>query len=274
MYLRWPPPPTHTHTHTLLLKKKSESVFLRYISWILLWDFGYLKSYNITVNGLSCSLQIDNHGNSFLLKEEASLNVPAIAAAHVIKRYTAQASDEISIEVLRPVHFSPLLIYFFLKQDFEIGYMKASSFFKDPFSELQRKFQSLSEDLVPSLSSLFFTSCPYSAHACTTCLVLGHCFVLSALPPPPLPPPSCLFLSPLPICCSIYSDTFWAREWGDPILKHIEAPFLSLFLFVSLFLSFFLSLSLSVFLSVTLCKHVTSFFKLIYLFSFNHMVRP
>lgn len=43
--------------------------------------------------------QIDNHGNRFLLKEEASLNVPAIAAAHVIKRYTAQASDEISIEV-------------------------------------------------------------------------------------------------------------------------------------------------------------------------------
>ncbi|XP_046689926.1 rho GTPase-activating protein 33 isoform X1 [Silurus meridionalis] len=44
-------------------------------------------------------MEIDNHGNRFLLKEEASLNVPAIAAAHVIKRYTAQASDEISIEV-------------------------------------------------------------------------------------------------------------------------------------------------------------------------------
>ncbi|KAG2470485.1 RHG32 protein, partial [Polypterus senegalus] len=43
--------------------------------------------------------EIDNRGNRFLLKEEASLNVPAIAAAHVIKRYTAQASDELSIEV-------------------------------------------------------------------------------------------------------------------------------------------------------------------------------
>ena len=43
--------------------------------------------------------QIDNRGNRFLLKEEASLNVPAIAAARVVKRYTAQASDEISIEV-------------------------------------------------------------------------------------------------------------------------------------------------------------------------------
>lgn len=82
----------------------------------------------------SCSLQIDNHGNRFLLKEEASLNVPGIAAAHVIKRYTAQASDEISIGVLGPLTFSPLLIYFLLKQDFEIGHIKASSFFKVPFS--------------------------------------------------------------------------------------------------------------------------------------------
>uniref|UniRef100_A0A671MMG7 Rho GTPase-activating protein 33-like n=1 Tax=Sinocyclocheilus anshuiensis TaxID=1608454 RepID=A0A671MMG7_9TELE len=69
-------------THTLFCKKKMAE-----------------SSCNITANGFSCSLQIDNHGNRFLLKEEASLNVPAIAAAHVIKRYTAQASDEISIEV-------------------------------------------------------------------------------------------------------------------------------------------------------------------------------
>uniref|UniRef100_A0A4W5L3V2 Rho GTPase activating protein 33 n=1 Tax=Hucho hucho TaxID=62062 RepID=A0A4W5L3V2_9TELE len=58
----------------------------------------------IVDNKLNCGpvltwMEIDNRGNRFLLKEEASLNVPAIAAAHVIKRYTAQASDEISIEV-------------------------------------------------------------------------------------------------------------------------------------------------------------------------------
>uniref|UniRef100_A0A8C5B3G0 Rho GTPase activating protein 33 n=1 Tax=Gadus morhua TaxID=8049 RepID=A0A8C5B3G0_GADMO len=55
-------------------------------------------------NKLNCGpvlswMEIDNRGNRFLLKEEASLNVPAIAAARVVKRYTAQASDEISIEV-------------------------------------------------------------------------------------------------------------------------------------------------------------------------------
>lgn len=43
--------------------------------------------------------QIDNHGNRLLVNEEASINVPAIAAAHVVKRYTAQASDELSFEV-------------------------------------------------------------------------------------------------------------------------------------------------------------------------------
>ncbi|XP_041081696.1 rho GTPase-activating protein 33-like isoform X3 [Polyodon spathula] len=58
----------------------------------------------IVDNKLNCGpvlswMEIDNRGNHFLLKEEASLNVPAIGAAHVTKRYTAQASDEISIEV-------------------------------------------------------------------------------------------------------------------------------------------------------------------------------
>ncbi|XP_026139274.1 rho GTPase-activating protein 33-like isoform X3 [Carassius auratus] len=65
----------------------------------------YLNRLSMIVdNKLNCGpvltwMEIDNHGNRFMLKEEASLNVPAIAAAHVIKRYTAQASDEISIEV-------------------------------------------------------------------------------------------------------------------------------------------------------------------------------
>lgn len=43
--------------------------------------------------------QLDNHGRRLLLSEEASLNIPAVAAAHVVKRYTAQAPDELSFEV-------------------------------------------------------------------------------------------------------------------------------------------------------------------------------
>lgn len=47
-----------------------------------------------------CSLfQIDNKGNHLLVHEESSINIPAIAAAHVIKRYIAQAPDELSFEV-------------------------------------------------------------------------------------------------------------------------------------------------------------------------------
>ncbi|XP_030069238.1 rho GTPase-activating protein 33 [Microcaecilia unicolor] len=48
---------------------------------------------------LSVPLLIDNHGNRLLVNEEASINVPAIAAAQVIKRYTSQACDELSFEV-------------------------------------------------------------------------------------------------------------------------------------------------------------------------------
>ncbi|XP_032105373.1 rho GTPase-activating protein 33 isoform X3 [Sapajus apella] len=44
-------------------------------------------------------MELDNHGRRLLLSEEASLNIPAVAAAHVIKRYTAQAPDELSFEV-------------------------------------------------------------------------------------------------------------------------------------------------------------------------------
>lgn len=45
------------------------------------------------------AFQLDNHGNHMLLTDESPINVPGIAAAHVIKRYTAQAADEISLEV-------------------------------------------------------------------------------------------------------------------------------------------------------------------------------
>lgn len=47
--------------------------------------------------------QIDNKGNHLLVHEESSINVPAIAAAHVIKRYIAQAADELSFEVNKSI---------------------------------------------------------------------------------------------------------------------------------------------------------------------------
>lgn len=60
-----------------------------------------------------CPPQVDNKGNHLLVHEESSINVPAIAAAHVIKRYIAQASDELSFEVTHPrlgFHCRPTLV--------------------------------------------------------------------------------------------------------------------------------------------------------------------
>ncbi|XP_033641112.1 rho GTPase-activating protein 32-like isoform X4 [Asterias rubens] len=44
-------------------------------------------------------LKLDNHGNHVVASEESAINIPAVAAAHVTKRYMAQAPDEISLEV-------------------------------------------------------------------------------------------------------------------------------------------------------------------------------
>ncbi|XP_077578974.1 uncharacterized protein arhgap32a isoform X1 [Stigmatopora nigra] len=65
----------------------------------------YLSRFSVIAdNKINCGpvltwMEIDNKGNHLLVSEEASINVPAIAAAHVTKRYTAQASDELTFEV-------------------------------------------------------------------------------------------------------------------------------------------------------------------------------
>ncbi|KAJ7995519.1 hypothetical protein DPEC_G00245420 [Dallia pectoralis] len=58
----------------------------------------------IADNKINCGpvltwMEIDNKGNHLMVAEESSINVPAIAAAHVIKRYIAQATDELTFEV-------------------------------------------------------------------------------------------------------------------------------------------------------------------------------
>lgn len=62
-------------------------------TWIISEDEG------CSLNIIHLFLQVDNKGNHLLVHEESSINVPAIAAAHVIKRYIAQAADELSFEV-------------------------------------------------------------------------------------------------------------------------------------------------------------------------------
>ncbi|XP_028320304.1 rho GTPase-activating protein 32 isoform X2 [Gouania willdenowi] len=65
----------------------------------------YLSRFSaIADNKINCGpvltwMEIDNKGNHLLVTEESSINVPAIAAAHVTKRYIAQATDELTFEV-------------------------------------------------------------------------------------------------------------------------------------------------------------------------------
>ncbi|KAM6173231.1 rho GTPase-activating protein 32 isoform 2-T2 [Erethizon dorsatum] len=58
----------------------------------------------IAGNKINCGpaltwMEIDNRGNHLLVHEESSINTPAVGAAHVIKRYTARAPDELTLEV-------------------------------------------------------------------------------------------------------------------------------------------------------------------------------
>ena len=42
---------------------------------------------------------MDNRGHHLIAVDDSAINTPAIAAGHVIKRYTGQARDELSFEV-------------------------------------------------------------------------------------------------------------------------------------------------------------------------------
>ena len=42
---------------------------------------------------------MDNRGNRLIAADDSAINTPAVGAGHVIKRYIAQASDELTFEV-------------------------------------------------------------------------------------------------------------------------------------------------------------------------------
>lgn len=42
---------------------------------------------------------MDNRGNHLVAPDNGAINVPAVAAGHVVKRYVAQSLDELSMEV-------------------------------------------------------------------------------------------------------------------------------------------------------------------------------
>ena len=44
--------------------------------------------------------QMDNRGNRLMVTDDSEINTPAISAGHVVKRYTGQAPDELTIQVM------------------------------------------------------------------------------------------------------------------------------------------------------------------------------
>ncbi|XP_048224753.1 rho GTPase-activating protein 33 isoform X2 [Perognathus longimembris pacificus] len=84
-----PPPPEGSRAAQMLVP-----LLLQYLETLS----GLVDS-NLNCGPVLTWMELDNHGRRLLLSEEASLNVPAVAAAHVVKRYTAQAPDELSFEV-------------------------------------------------------------------------------------------------------------------------------------------------------------------------------
>lgn len=84
-----PPPPEGARAAQMLVP-----LLLQYLETLS----GLVDS-NLNCGPVLTWMELDNHGRRLLLSEEASLNVPAVAAAHVVKRYTAQAPDELSFEV-------------------------------------------------------------------------------------------------------------------------------------------------------------------------------
>ncbi|XP_064149594.1 rho GTPase-activating protein 33 [Loxodonta africana] len=84
-----PPPPEGARAAQVLVP-----LLLQYLETLS----GLVDS-NLNCGPVLTWMELDNHGRRLLLSEEASLNIPAVAAAHVVKRYTAQAPDELSFEV-------------------------------------------------------------------------------------------------------------------------------------------------------------------------------
>ncbi|GFS08050.1 rho GTPase-activating protein 32 [Elysia marginata] len=72
-------------------------------------------------------MEMDNRGHRLVATDDSGINTPAIAAAHVVKRYTAQAADEISLQVgdmISVIDMPPAedTIWWRGKRGFEVGF--------------------------------------------------------------------------------------------------------------------------------------------------------
>ncbi|XP_057302580.1 rho GTPase-activating protein 32-like isoform X1 [Hydractinia symbiolongicarpus] len=95
----------------------------------------YLSRFSeVAGNNVNCGpilnwLELDNHGNHLVVMEadDSAINVPAVAAGRVIKRYQAQAPDEMTLEVgdfISVIDIPPVeeTIWWRGKKGFEVGF--------------------------------------------------------------------------------------------------------------------------------------------------------
>ncbi|XP_059484271.1 mucin-17 isoform X2 [Neocloeon triangulifer] len=72
-------------------------------------------------------LELDNRGHRLIVTEDNAINTPAVAAAYAIRRYVAQAADEISFEVgdmISVIDMPPAVesVWWRGKRGFEVGF--------------------------------------------------------------------------------------------------------------------------------------------------------
>ncbi|XP_067676921.1 uncharacterized protein [Haliotis asinina] len=102
--------------------KELERVLRRYLK-----HFSEIAGSMINCGSVLNWLEIDNRGNRLLAVDDSGINTPAIAAAHVVKRYNAQAVDEISLDVgdiVSVIDMPPAddTIWWRGKRGFEVGF--------------------------------------------------------------------------------------------------------------------------------------------------------
>ncbi|KAK6172262.1 hypothetical protein SNE40_015960 [Patella caerulea] len=107
--------------------EEKENTDLRRILRRYLERFSYLAGSMINCGSVLNWLELDNRGNRLLAVDDSGINTPAIAAAHAIKRYNAQAVDEISLEVgdiVSVIDMPPAedTIWWRGKRGFEVGF--------------------------------------------------------------------------------------------------------------------------------------------------------
>ncbi|XP_047131527.1 dual specificity protein kinase splB isoform X2 [Hydra vulgaris] len=99
----------------------------------------YVKQFSdVSGNNINCGpvlnwLELDNHGNHLFVMEadDSAINVPAIAAGRVIKRYQSQAPDEMTLDVGEFISIIDMphvdeTVWWRGKKGFEVGFFPSN----------------------------------------------------------------------------------------------------------------------------------------------------